>query len=333
MARFYLPSYWRICFTVFLVFMISVMHSADSSAEQTPTGQEQTAVTPPATPPEEEFKRFRIDFEPDAYYTNLGLYIALTKTPIPHLGEKTEKEIYTTLLSQSLTPRFLVLEASVNPLPYLGTYIRKHHPNFYDDAGVTDNFNWIKSVTAGFEEPYAASAFVGNIVDFNMPGQRDAKRKGYIGYLASAGNYHIKDNKLIKDDWREFEWKIKGDKKTETRKLGWSFRIGAKLHGNPDITDVIYLAFRRSRADYRPANSSLFNNSGFEYTFDMDRRTFNSIRHYFTVDKKWPVERREMAFSFAVGFVWESARKYTGTLAAGRDRDEWQLILRPNIEF
>ena len=91
MARFYLPSYWRICFTVFLVFMISVMHSADSSAEQTQPGQEETAVTPPAAPADEEFKRFRIDFEPDAYYTNLGLYIALTKTPIPHLGEKTEK--------------------------------------------------------------------------------------------------------------------------------------------------------------------------------------------------------------------------------------------------
>jgi hypothetical protein len=40
-----------------------------------------------------------------------------------------------------------------------------------------------------------------------------------------------------------------------------------------------------------------------------------------------------MAFSFAIGFVWESARKYTGPLAAGRDRDEWQLILRPNLEF
>jgi hypothetical protein len=65
----------------------------------------------------------------------------------------------------------------------------------------------------------------------------------------------------------------------------------------------------------------------------MDRRTFSSIRHYFTVDKKWPVEHREMAFSFAIGFVWESARKYTGPLAAGRDRDEWQLILRPNLEF
>ena len=58
-----------------------------------------------------------------------------------------------------------------------------------------------------------------------------------------------------------------------------------------------------------------------------------SIRHYFTLDKKWPVENRQMAFSLAAGFVWESKRKYTGELAAGREKDDFQFILRPNIEF
>jgi len=77
----------------------------------------------------------------------------------------------------------------------------------------------------------------------------------------------------------------------------------------------------------------LLNNSGFEYTFDMDRRTLSSIRHYFLVDKKWPFRDRQMAFSLALGFVWESAKKYTGALAAGRDRDDFQLIFRPNLEF
>ena len=35
----------------------------------------------------------------------------------------------------------------------------------------------------------------------------------------------------------------------------------------------------------------------------------------------------------ALGFVWESAKKYTGVLAAGRDQDDFQFIFRPNIEF
>jgi hypothetical protein len=40
----------------------------------------------------------------------------------------------------------------------------------------------------------------------------------------------------------------------------------------------------------------------------------------------------QMAFAFAAGFVWESTKKYSGTLA-GRDKDDFQIILRPNIEF
>jgi hypothetical protein len=167
----------------------------------------------------------------------------------------------------------------------------------------------------------------------DVPGRPDIKGKDYSGYLANAGNYHIKDNELVQDDWWEFEWKIKGDRRSPVKELNWSFRIGVKHHGNPNITDILYLSFRRSRVDYKPEKDSLFNNSGFEYTYDMDRRGLHAIRHYFFVDKKWPYKDTKTAYSFALGFVWESADKYSGPLAEGRTRDDIQFILRPNIEF
>ena len=126
---------------------------------------------------------------------------------------------------------------------------------------------------------------------------------------------------------------MKGDRKSPVKKLSWSFRVGAKVHGNPDITDIIYLSVRRSRVDYRPEGASLFNNSGFEYTFDMAQRNLDGIRHYFLVDKKWPFGKSRAVFSLAAGFVWESAKKYTGALSAGREKNDFQVILRPNIEF
>ena len=138
---------------------------------------------------------------------------------------------------------------------------------------------------------------------------------------------------MIKDDWKEFEWKMKGDRKSSIKKLSWSFRVGAKLHGNPDITNIIYLSVRRSRVDYKPVEYSIFHNSGAEYTYDMDRHNFNAIRHYFFVDKKWPLQDKQIAFSLALGFVWESAKKYSGALAAGRDKSDFQFLFRPNIEF
>jgi len=272
-------------------------------------GQDEAEQHQNSAGPAEEFQWIKLVFEPDAYYTDLDLILSLTKAPIPQLGEMTEPEIYRTLLSRAaLFPQFFILEASVSPMPYFGTYLKKQDRDFHDSAEKSGDFNWVKALTAGFEEPYAVSLLAGNVVNFYVPDSRDIKGIGYSGYLVSAGNYHIKDNELVKDNWWELEWKIKGDRKSPVKKLNWSFRVGAKVHGNPDITDIIYLGFRRSRVDYKPEGSSLFNNSGFEYTFDMDRRTFRSIRHYFFVDKKWPLENRQIAFSLATGFVWESAK-------------------------
>ena len=274
-----------------------------------------------------------LDFEPDAYYTSLGLYLALTRTPIPHVGDKSEQNLYLTLLSRAYAPRFLVVEASVNPLPYAGTYLKDRHPGFYDDARVTGSFNWVQAVTAGFEEPYAWSVFLGNVVDFSLPDDPQSSGKGYSGLLYSAGTYHIKDNELVRDDWWEVEWKVKGDRRTRDRKMSWSFRVGTKIHDNPDIMDIYYLSFRRSRLDFQTRGPSVFNNSGFEYTVDMERGSFTPIRHYFFVEKKWPLTGKKMALALATGFVWEAARKYSGALASGSEASGTQVILRPNIEF
>ena len=306
---------------------------ASLSFAAVPSQGQEAVQPPPPVDPAAAPELVKVEFEPDAYYTSLGLYVALTKDPIPHVGNQSEKDLYLTLLSRAYAPRFLVVEGSVNPLPYAGTYIKEHHTNFYEDARVTGSFNWVKAVTAGFEEPYAYSLFLGNIVDFSIPEDPKSKGLGYSGLLYSVGTYHIKSNELIRDDWWEVEWKVKGDRRTQDRKMSWSFRIGAKTHGHPDIMDIYYLSFRRSRLDFKAERSSVFNNSGFEYTVDMERGTFTPIRHYFFVDKKWPLESRKMAFTLATGFIWESATKYTGALAANHRGSQTQIILRPNIEF
>jgi len=41
-----------------------------------------------------QFKWVEADYELDAYYSNVSLTIALTKDPIPSLGEQEEDEIY-----------------------------------------------------------------------------------------------------------------------------------------------------------------------------------------------------------------------------------------------
>jgi len=87
----------------------------------------------------------------------------------------------------------------------------------------------------------------GNVVNFYDFGSKDTRGLGYSGYLISAGNYHIKYNGQIRDNWKELGWKIRGDRKSPVNKLSWSFWIGAKVHGYPDITDIFYVSARRSR--------------------------------------------------------------------------------------
>ena len=317
-------------FPVFLriaALLLIVLLPFQASAE-TDGGADDVNLPAPA-----EFKRFEVVFEPDAYYTDLELIMALTKSPIPHVGEKTESDIYQTLLSRAaVLPRFLVVEGSINPMPCLGVYIKKNYPDRYTDAQVSGSFNWIQALTAGFQEPWALSLFAGNVVDFDVPESTEIKGNGYSGYLYSVGNYHIKNNELIRDRWQEIEWKMKGDRKSPVKKLSWSFRVGGKFHGNPYITDIVYLSFRRSRVDYQPESASLLNNSGFEYTIDMNSKTFTPLRHYFYVDKKWPIENKKIALALAVGFVWESAGEYSGPLKIGQNTG-FQFLLRPNIEF
>ncbi|MDH3972960.1 MAG: hypothetical protein OEV42_01655 [Deltaproteobacteria bacterium] len=280
------------------------------------------------------FKRYTIEYELDAYYSNTGLYVNLTDSPVPDAGDMTELAVYKKLFYSSLLPRFFVVEASLFPMPVTGVFIRKNDEDFYNRARINRNVNLVKAVTAGFEEPYAFNLFLGNVLKFTRPGEKGKKGNfGYMGYLLSVGDYHIRDNELIFDKWAELEWKVKGDQKFESYKLSWSYRIGAKFHDHKDIKDVLYIALRRSRLDYKASAGSIIDNSGIEYRYDIDMNSLSPVRHYFIVDKKLPWKEKHLAASIALGFIWEGSRKYTGALERKDRKGDLQFIIRPNIHF
>lgn len=294
----------------------------------------------PALAEEAPEKKTTYEVELDPYYSAVGMYNSLTGSPIPHLEVKSEPEIYRELITKFYQPRTLILEASVNPLPYAGSLIKKHQPGFYRDMQWTSNFNAVQAVTAGFEEPWALSLFLGNVVSFDTINKSfQGKRNGYSGMLLSYGNYHIKDNVLLKDDWLELEGKLKGEQILEDRSLRWSFRGGVKFHGDRHIADAFYVGFRRSRTDFTERGTDNFwlHNSGFEYVSDFSQKKLEPIRHYFVVDKKFPMKSSRMAFTLGLGFVWTADKKYSGPLsdsAAGtKTPNSFQFILRPNLEF
>ncbi|OGR41673.1 MAG: hypothetical protein A2X35_12410 [Elusimicrobia bacterium GWA2_61_42] len=283
-------------------------------------------------------KKTTVEIELDPYYSAFGVYNSLTGKPIQHLEVDSEAEIYKELISKFYQPRTLIVEASLNPLPYAGTLIKRHQPGFYENMQWSGNFNAVQAATAGFEEPWALSFFLGNVVSFDTINKSfQGKRNGYSGLLLDLGTHHIKNNTLVRDNWMQLEGKLKGEQILADRSLRWSFRGGAKFHESRYIADSFFIGFRRSRTDFKQKGGSFWlHNSGFEYVSDFSQKKFEPLRHYLVLDKKFPMKKSRMAFTLGLGFVWTADKKYSGPLssAAGiKTPSSFQLILRPNLEF
>lgn len=275
------------------------------------------------------------ELELDAYYTAAAMTVAFSSGAEAAHHEE-ELSTYRAMTRKALVPRFAILEASVNPLPLVGVGYRAASEDLYRRAKVTPSLNWIDAGTTGFEEPYAFALFLGNVTDFSRGLKTSGhKRKGYVGYLTSFGNFHIMESLVIPDNWVESEAKIKGDLVTETRKMSFSFRVGGKFHANREVTDTLYFGIRRDRIDYEKTALSALLSSGLMYRADFRSGDLRAMSHFVLLEKNYPFlyKARKLTFSMGLGYQWLSKEKYTGSLAARRLRPEARFLLRPNVKF
>jgi hypothetical protein len=284
--------------------------------------------------PAEEGSKIEVMWELDPYYTDAGINIPLTSTPIPIIRSTDESVIYSNLIKGSLLPRYMVLEASVYPMPLLGTYLKDDQPLTYKRGQIgNSSVNFIDSATAGFQEPWAISAFFGNIAKIVRQGEdRVGSNVGYTGYLISAGTKHIKDNIFIDDHWLELEWKIKGKVDYPDERLSWSFRVGGKLHDNPNIVDEIYVNIFRNNLNVHLPFISWINNSSLDMKVYFSETNARLLRQEYVVGKKYPKVGWKYTPTFDIGVVWSSAEEYSGILRTS-NLDKVTLVLRPSVEF
>lgn len=321
-------------FCLFLALMTSSAQ-ADEVGFNSASRQPPPAIARQNSPPQSLAPAtIELDWELDPYYSNISLSFPLTDTCIPEVTEKSEVAIYGKLLQNILNPRFVLLEAAVFPMPLLGVGTRKYAPDFYRSFNVGNrDLNLFEAVTAGFQEPYAFSIFFGDLVNFVKPGAgKSSSNRGYMGYLFSYSNQHINRNVLIPDHNLETEWKLKGDRIFAEDKLSWSFRIGSKLHSNTDISDTVYIGFRRSNLDFRADIFSFINNSSFDFRWDFSMKDGRPLRQEYTVGKRVPLAKWHVALKLDVGFIWEDPNNYSGRLR-NSDHQNFVAIIRPNIDF
>jgi len=117
-------------------------------------------------------------------------------------------------------------------------------------------------------------------------------------------------------------------------KLKWSYRVGMKIHENPEVTDSVYIGFRRSRLDFESDALSILKNSAVELKSTFSNDDFSAIEHQIYFEKKFPVTwwGKKLGLNFGVGYIYQGPDKYSGSLKTeGIDTD--RLIIRPNIQF
>ena len=325
-------------FAVLLFLLLSVVpaYGADTTAPS-PVLSDQTEPQQHAAPPivpVEEGRKLDVMWELDPYYSDIGVNIPLTNTPIPTIRSTDESVIYSDLIQGSLIPRYMVLEASVYPMPLLGTYLKTHQPLAYQRGQFgNSNINFIDSATAGFQEPWAIAAFFGNIAKIVRPGEdRVGSNVGYTGYLFSVGTKQIKDNEFIDDHWLEVEWKIKGKVDYPDEKLAWSFRVGGKFHDNINITDELYVNLYRDNLNMHFPFLSWINNSSLDMKIFFSENNGQLLRQQYVIGKKYPKAGWKYTPTFDIGLIWASPDEYTGILRT-TDKDTVTLVFRPSVEF
>jgi len=274
------------------------------------------------------------DYEIDAYYSNVSAFIDLEPDKeITNAINMSEREIYTHLFLNTFNPNIMLFEASVHPMGIAGLYFRSKHESLYNESSI-DNFNMLKAVTAGYEEPYSFSFFIGRMMVFqNTKDDKAGNNRAYMGYLFTIGDKSIKDNRSYYNKWLVFEVKLKGTRDKENSDLDWSFRLGTRVHQKSEFVDTVYVGARRKSVDYKKTSLSFVYNSAFSTMLAVSEDTYRLTEGELILEKSWPIRWSEkLSFGLGIGYLFTSGEKYNGKL-----RDEGinnhQLILRPNITW
>ncbi|HEX9973224.1 MAG TPA: hypothetical protein VGD14_14225 [bacterium] len=283
----------------------------------------------------------------DLYKPFASLYFNIKRYQKPVvLTQGNEAEIYTRLGRQLLLPKYLLFQITGYPLSAISSFYETDRYVSYQKFAFFDDINILRSIGAGFEEPYAFSLFLGNVLLLAYSDGAETKLRqsgsALAGFLISHGRHQIYNNIYLHDSWYQFELMLIGNlKEPNQRRISWNFRIGAKLHQNDFIRDTITMAIERNHTDWQFKGWSLAKNSVLKYAAHFPSPTptnrMPSTSQLFTFGKKFPVTilQKRIFLILGLGVQWEWIRLYDHSLNRFDENASSQLtfLIQPNIEF
>jgi hypothetical protein len=283
----------------------------------------------------------------DIYKPYASIYFNMKRLQKPVALQKgEEKEIYLRLGRRLLFPTYLLFQITGYPLSALSSYLETDRYDTYNRFTVYSDLNMLRSIGVGFEEPYAFSIFLGNVLflAYQDSAANRLKQSGsaLAGFLISTGKHQIYNNIYLHDSWYQIELMLVGNlNEPKRRKILWNFRIGAKFHQNEFLRDMFTLSIERSHTNWRSTGWSLVKNSIFKYQAHLPIPSSDDstpgASHLITYGKKFPINlfHRKVFFVLGIGMRWEWVRFYDHNLDQFDPDPKSQLIwlIQPNLEF
>ncbi len=283
----------------------------------------------------------------DIYKPFASIYFNMRRLEKPVALQKGEEgEIYLQLERRLLLPSYLLFQITGYPLSALSSYLETDRYNSYNRFKTYADLNIMRSIGAGFEEPYAFSAFLGNAVFLAYQDSSENRKKqsgsALAGFLVSTGKHQIYNNIYLHDSWYQIEMMLVGNlNEPKKRRVFWNFRIGFKSHQNDFLRDKFTLSVERSHTEWKASPWSFFKNTVFKYKayFPLQRNGEKKISDLqsISIGKKIPVTlfNRTVFPVFSFGVRWEWIRHYDHALKKFDPIGSRQLtwLIQPNIEF
>ena len=283
----------------------------------------------------------------DIYKPFTSVYFNFKRLQKPAALKKGEEgEIYLRLVRRSILPSYLLFQATGYPLSTLSSYLETDRYNTYNRFNIKSDFNVLRSIGAGFEEPYAFSLFLGNVLFLAYADSSENRLKqsgsALAGFLISSGKHQIYNNIYLHDNWYQIELMLIGNmNEPKRRKISWNFRIGTKLHYNEFFRDVFTLTIERSHTDWRSTKWTMAKNSIFKYQAHLpipsSKDSTPATSHLITYGKKIPLNlfHRKIFFVLGIGIRWEWVKYYDHNMDQFDPDPKSQLIwlIQPNLEF
>jgi len=268
------------------------------------------------------------------YHSYTNLFYQIKKDQQVYIYRDNEFKLYKDLLLRSYRPEYGLIEFTLYPTTAISSWTESSHKKFYDEFTVFKDYNLIRSISGGNQEPWSVSLFAGQIAAFmTMNDQEELvmAADGASGLVLTGGLYEIFNNNLFRANWYRIEWKLKGGGSQGSFSHGWNILLGYRNYGMPEISNTALFSFTRDRLNRAAYDWTLWQNSVAEfqiqYPVSNGERGISRLRMVY--GKAIPFWKWMIGAS--LGCVYENRRKYDSELGQfTADRVQgWSFFIMP----